>query len=98
MIVDFSPSGGLRLVEPDDFKSFKLRLRGTSEARPEIPSVTFVDDANVQIAVDAVASLPGAPSTPEWKTGFDRMIDHAADKGWIDPATNAIRAHVERAG
>lgn len=97
MIVDFSPAEGLRLVEPQDFKSFKLRLRDTDEARPTIPSVAFVDDVNVLISVDAVPRLPGAPSTPEWKAGFDRMVDYAAGKGWIDPVTKAIRAHVERA-
>lgn len=96
MIVDYSPGEEMSLVEPDDFKSFKLRLRNTSELRPTLPGVAFVDDRNVLIAIDAVTHLPGSPGTDEWRAGFRKMIDYAATKGWIDAATNSIRAHVER--
>jgi hypothetical protein len=95
MIVDYTPGAGLSLVEPDDFKGFKLRAAG-SEMRPAIPGVSFVDDGNVLIGIDTVRVLPGAPATPEWRAGFQSMIDYAARKGWIDEATNSIRAHVER--
>ncbi|MEO3385024.1 hypothetical protein [Mesorhizobium sp. CAU 1741] len=96
MIVDYSPADGLRLVEPDDFKGFKLRLRETTRKRPEIENVFYVDDDNVLVAVDAVPALPGAPPTAEWLADYRKMIDYAAGKGWIDADSNAIRAHVER--
>jgi hypothetical protein len=86
MIVDYTPSAGLSLVEPDDFK----------ETRPTLPGVSFVDDGNVLIGIDAVRALPGAPDTDEWRAGYRAMIDYAARKGWIDEDTNSIRAHVER--
>lgn len=95
MIVDYSPSGGLSLVEAEDFKGFKLRIAG-AETRPAIDGVTFVDDGNVLIGVDRVPALPGAPATAEWRAGYQAMVDYAAKKGWIDAATNSIRAHVER--
>ena len=62
MIVDYSPSGGLSLVEAEDFKGFKLRIAG-AETRPAIDGVTFVDDGNVLIGVDRVPALPGAVIT-----------------------------------
>lgn len=96
MIVDHSRSAGLVLAEPDDFKGFKLRLRGAEARRPALPGIVFVDDDNVLIGIDTVTSLPGAPSTAAWREGFDRMVAYAATKGWIDTATHAIRAHVER--
>jgi hypothetical protein len=96
MIVDYSSEDGLTLVEPGDLKSFKLRLRNVAEARPAIPHVTFVDDGNVLIGIDAVPALPGAPGTAEWSAGYRKMVDYAVGKGWIDDASNAIRAHVER--
>lgn len=96
MIVDYTPGIGLALVEPDDFKGFKLRIAG-SEIRPAMPGVSFVDDGNVLIGIDAVRALPGVPDTPEWRAGYQAMVDYAARKGWIDEATNTIRAHVERA-
>ena len=97
MIVDYTPDTGLSLVEPDDFKGFKLRLSGP-EMRPAIPGVTFVDDGNVLIGVELVPGLPGAPATAGWRAGYQAMVDYAAKKGWIDSASNSIRAHVERIG
>lgn len=96
MIVDYSPNQGLQLLEAEDFKGFKLRLRGVDQARPEISGVVFVDDANVLIGVETVPTLTGVPSGEEWLSGYHKMVDYAASKGWVDDATNAIRAHVER--
>ena len=96
MIVDHSPATGLRLLEAEDFKGFKLRLSSPVEVRPDIDGVRFVDDGNVLIGIDLVPGLPGAPDTTDWRRGYQAMIAYAAGKGWIDAATNAIRAHVER--
>ena len=96
MIVDYTPATGLRLLEAEDLKRFKLHVAGTL-ARPTIDGVVFVDDENALIGAQLPPSLPGAPTTPEWRAGYQAMIDFAARKGWIDQATNAIRAHVERA-
>jgi hypothetical protein len=94
MIVDYTPASGLRLLEAEDLKRFKLRLAG-GVARPEIDGVAFVDDENALIQAQLPPSLPGAPTTAEWRAGYQVMIDYAAKKGWIDQATGAIRAHVE---
>ncbi|MFN3549975.1 MAG: hypothetical protein ACK4U0_21025 [Mesorhizobium sp.] len=96
MIVDHSPATGLRLLEAENFKGFRLRLSGSVESRPLIAGVRFVDDGNVLIGVDLVPHLPGAPDTAEWRKGYEAMVAYAAGKGWIDDASNAIRAHVER--
>lgn len=95
MIVDYTPAAGLRLLEAEDLKRFKLRLAG-SAVRPEIDGVAFVDDENALIRAQLPPSLPGAPTSAEWRAGYQAMIDYAAKKGWIDQATNAVRAHVER--
>jgi hypothetical protein len=95
MIVDYAPARGLRLLEAEDFKGFKLRLAGET-ARPTIDGVAFVDDENALVGAQLPPSLPGAPTTSEWRAGYRAMVDYAAKKGWIDRATNAIRAHVER--
>lgn len=52
MTVDYSPASGLTLVEPDDFKAFKLRLRDTAERRPALAGIVFVDDKDVLIDVE----------------------------------------------
>jgi len=95
MIIDHSRQDGLRLLEAEDLKRFKLRLQG-GELRPTLGGVTFVDDDNALIDVALAPSLPGAPTSPDWRAGYQAMIDYAASKGWIDAATQTIRAHIER--
>ena len=95
MIIDYSQAGALRLLEAADFKGFKLRLSG-AERRPHISGVTFVDDDNVLIPSALPPTLEGAPTSAEWRAGYQAMVDYAAKKGWIDAAAQAIRAHVER--
>jgi hypothetical protein len=96
MIVDHSSSGELSLLEADDFKGFMLRLRSTGPARPDIRGIAFFDDDNVLVDIAVVKSLAGARATEAWTRDFGRMVDYAATKGWVDTATNALRAHVER--
>ncbi len=55
MIVDYSPTTGLRLLEAEDLKRFKLRL-AANVPRPEIEGVSFVDDKNALIA-SAIAAV-----------------------------------------
>ena len=95
MIIDHSRQDGLRLLEAEDLKRFKLRLQN-GELRPELGGVTFVDDDNALIAITLPPSLAGAPTSQSWRDGYQAMIDYAASKGWIDAATQTIRAHVER--
>jgi hypothetical protein len=39
----------------------------------------------------------GRPDDAKWLAGFEAMLDYASSHGWVDPATNNIRAHVEYA-
>jgi hypothetical protein len=97
MIVRYSSSGGLTLLEPDDFRNFKLLLRGACEDRsPSIEGITFVDARNALISIEPVPTLPGRPDGEGWQKSYSAMIDAARKHGWIDTQAGAIRAHVER--
>lgn len=97
MIVEYSSQGGLRLAEADDFRKFRLVLRGRFAAtRPDIDGVTFVDDNNALVGIDVVPRLQGAAADAEWQAGFAKMVEAAGKYGWIDEGTGSIRAHVER--
>jgi hypothetical protein len=98
MIVHYSAEGGLELRDASEFKTFKLVLEGCAVARPDIAGVTFVDDGNALVRIDAVPALCGAPADPAWRAGLDAMVTAAAKYGWIDEATQSIKAHVERVG
>src|SRR5262249_51658413 len=82
MIVDYAPATGLLLLEADDFKRFKLRLSG-SAASPKIDGVVFLDENNALIGVHLPPTLLGTQATPEWRAGYQAMIDYATQNGWI---------------
>ncbi|MBD0413865.1 hypothetical protein [Oryzicola mucosus] len=96
MIVHYDPQVGLTLLEPDDFRNFKVQLAQGATQQPEVDGLRFVDDGNALVGIDAVPSLPGAPSTEAWREGYAKMLAAAAKYGWIDDEANAIKAHVER--
>ena len=98
MIVQYSSSDGLALLEPADFRNFKLLLRGAREDRlPSIEGITFVDERNALISIELVPTLPGRPDGEGWQKSYFAMVEAARKHGWIDAQAGAIRAHVERA-
>jgi hypothetical protein len=90
-----------RIVDPDDFESFKVVVSGrtddpllTMTQIGRLGRLTAGGDVFVERAV--LASLPGSRGDdPEWNDGVERMSAYAARNGWIDER-GAIRAHVER--
>jgi hypothetical protein len=97
MIVHYSSSDGLKLVEAEDFRNFKLRLKGAREdAVPSIEEITFVDERNALISIELIPTLPGRPDRESWQRKYFAMIEAARKHGWIDAQADAIRAHVER--
>ena len=97
MIVQYSSSDGLTLVEAEDFRNFKLRLQGAGEDGPRsIEGITFVDERNALISIELVPTLPGCPGGESWQKNYLAMIEAARKYGWIDAQSGAIRAHVER--
>ncbi|MCK1512420.1 hypothetical protein IVB22_07485 [Bradyrhizobium sp. 190] len=97
MIVEYSPGKGLSLTEPEDFRNFKLRVKGDwSAGSASIEGITFVDERNALISIELVPTLPGRPDGERWQKNYFAMIEAARNHGWIDAQSNAIRAHVER--
>lgn len=97
MIVQYSSSDGLTLLEAEDFHKFKLRLEGACEdGTPSMEGVTFVDGRNALISIGLVPALPGRPDGENWQNKYFAMVEAARKHGWIDAQAGAIRAHVER--
>jgi hypothetical protein len=95
MIVECSLAGP-RLLEPNDFRRFKLVLRdGLTAHQLSIHGVTFTGETEALIGIDLVSSLPGAPDDAAWRADYASMIQAARNSGWIDEAMGGIRAHVE---
>ena len=89
-----------RLLEPDDFKGFKLIVLdggSTAAARLREVGIPRVEE-HAWIPADVVRGLAGSAATKEWGESFAAMVEFARSRGWLDEELAAIRAHVERPG
>lgn len=74
------PTTSLR--EPDDFRSFKVVVRGTA--------------GDAFVPVDALRALAGdRAEDPAWAAQLADMLGYAASQGWIRETDGAVQAHVE---
>ncbi|KRR15868.1 hypothetical protein CQ12_32525 [Bradyrhizobium jicamae] len=96
MIIECSLEGGIRLIEPLDFRRFKLVLKGEASVDQPWQGITFVDDRNALVPIQLVPTLNGRPDDSTWEQSFAEMVTKAREHGWIEAETDAIRAHVER--
>ena len=94
-------SPAVTVDESDDFRHFALVVVGGSfeEAVKVLgPYGRFVDQGTAAILPDAVRELSGKSHDSAWLSGFDAMLLHAGDAGWIDERTSGILAHCEWVG
>jgi hypothetical protein len=103
MIIAITTSGALELNEPDDFKGFKIAAERPGMTDAEITAALSAvatpdaDGKHFWVAQDALKNWQGKPQPAEWTASFEKMIEKVKPFGWIDPATGAIRGHLERA-
>jgi len=86
-----------RLVEPDDFKGFKVVLTGDPAGRAaalEAAGAAKVEE-HAWITVEGLRRLAGDAATEEWERNLEGMVGYASGHGWYDEELGAIRAHVE---
>ena len=103
VIVDLgSPSPGTSLVEPEDFKTFKLVCKGggdTQSLQDARGGLGLVDEdgPHVWLSIAGLKALAGALAIdPDWIRRLDEMVGYAEANGWLSADGTFIRAHVDR--
>jgi hypothetical protein len=104
MIISLGIGRGPRLDEPDNFRAFKVTaprgMVGDRLARALAPVGRLHEGGgegeHVWIDEAELRKLSGRAGDKAWNDQAMVMIDYARRSGWIDPATGAIRAHIER--
>jgi hypothetical protein len=98
MKVMVDKTGHIVLHEESDFSSFKLvadRALGDAQQLAEAMAAAGLrfDGTHGWIGEGWLrARLP----SDEWaQAGFDRMIDFARTRGWVDTGSGDVRAHLE---
>ena len=88
--------GGVRMVDPSDFKAFKVVVKQGEDPAAIAPVGRLADPDTAWIGVDAVRNLAGAAATvPGWEDDFAAMLAYARTKGWLDDTGTEIQAHIE---
>ena len=54
-----------------------------------------VEDGHAFVDVGAIRTLVAGRVGAAWADDFEKMVDHARSKGWLDASGNAIQGHVE---
>lgn len=88
-----------RLVDPEDFTSFKVVLHGAGPPLAELLAPIGVArvDEHAWVSVDSLRRLAGDAATPAWEESLASMLEFARSRGWVDDDLKSVRAHVERA-
>jgi hypothetical protein len=102
MFITITRAGHIELQDAANFCAFKIVDRsgkGPVELAAALDGFATLTPDGTAAWVDSSAVpklLPVAP-TAEWQTSFNSMLASARKFGWIDEATGAVRAHIERA-
>jgi hypothetical protein len=93
----------LRLVDPDNFRAFKLVVEQPREKFDHVKravsgAILLTDADTAWVSEMALRDLSGHPHDHAWQHQLAEMIEKAKPHGWIDEANQAIKAHVEWRG
>jgi hypothetical protein len=87
----------IALMEPQDFKKFKLVIEAPRDQSGKLesalaPVATLTADGHAWVKE---TWLRQQESSPQWQEGLAAMIGVAKKYGWVDEQQQTIRAHIE---
>jgi hypothetical protein len=91
-------TGGL--LDTEDLKRFSVRV--AKDCPDELVASWLAESGAGHYEGDHVAvSVQWLRQRTEarprgWQTGFEKMLDYASTKGWMDDARTLVMAHVEK--
>jgi hypothetical protein len=91
------PTG--ELCEASDLKRFSVRVGAGCHAEA-VANWLAEADAGRPVGEDVAINVRWlrqrtAEHPAEWQEGFQKMLDYAATRGWMDEARTVVMAHVE---
>ncbi len=98
MIISIDPAGAATLDDIDNFKAFKVAAACGANRLAEALTRLGRLDTNDHAWISRNWLLAqGRPGDDTWLAGFRAMEQYASAHGWVDPATDSLRAHIEYA-
>ena len=98
MIISIDRAGVATLDDIDNLRAFKVSAACDADGIARALSGFGRLDAEGHAWISRAWLLEnGRPDDAKWLAGFGAMQDYARTHGWVDLATDSIRAHVEYA-
>ncbi|MGW0021434.1 hypothetical protein ACWDUD_24220 [Rhodococcus sp. NPDC003382] len=106
MYIEVKPTVPPTVQEPDDFRRLSIIANTSQSPTAIVDALVSVKLAAPDSTPEAVrldvtalrdtarAALKATPS-PEWESSFASMLDYAQLKGWYQPDTGTVAAHIE---
>jgi len=96
--IDFNQSPPrVRLLDPEELRSFAVAVVDQSARNEaEWPDAVARHEEHVWVRIDAIRALAEPQVAGEWDAGFEKVLEFARSRGWIDEDAAAVRGHVER--
>jgi predicted transcriptional regulator len=92
---------GIEIDDPKNFKAFSVRIEGpiSAEVQAELLGRVAVshDREHAWISEQALREWPALKSEAWWQEGLSSMVAAVQKFGWVDQASQSIRAHIEHA-
>ena len=100
MIVRVAADRSARVVEPEDFRRFKVQLEGGIPRVPgPVGEALELENADTAwVHAGWLFQNPERETEAGWRQGLERMIAGARKYGWIRDEPLMIKAHVEWLG
>lgn len=91
-------NGNVALEEAADTRSFKVVSSGPADLDRVLRASGWgwADGEEAMISVESVRRAAEGLVPTDWAANFEKMLDYARGKGWLNAGGEAIRAHIER--
>ena len=102
MIIRIIASGrSIEIDDPRNFRAFSIRIEGSMDAVLQDQLLRGIavsgDGEHAWISEKALREWPSLKSEAWWQEGLSNMMAAVQKFGWIDQASQSIRAHIEYA-
>ena len=87
----------VRLLDPEELRSFAVAVVDSSTRdEGDWPEAVARHEEHVWVRIQAIRELAKPQVDAGWDAGFEKVIEFARSRGWVDDEAGAVRGHVER--
>jgi hypothetical protein len=92
-------AGQVTVDEAENLKALSVELQGCSPERADTLlgdwDLGRIEGGHAWLRIRALRAIARPPRSCSWDERFQRAMAYAQSNGWMDPAGDFVRAHIE---